>query len=52
MEILFGLVLVAVKLILEHMAVRHANKYSDTVVRRYNNEKVKTKLQKFIKKFK
>lgn len=36
MEILFGLVLVAVKLILEHMAVRNANKYSDTVVRRYN----------------
>ena len=27
MEILFGLVIVA---------VRHANKYSDTVVRRYN----------------
>lgn len=36
MEILFGLVIVAVKLILEHVAVRHANKYSDTVVRRYN----------------
>ena len=36
MEILFGLVLVSVKLILEHMAVRNANKYSDIVVRRYN----------------
>ena len=37
MEILFGLVIVAVKLILEHVAVRHANKYSDTVVLdRYN----------------
>ena len=35
MEILFGLVIVAVKLTLEHVAVRHA-KYSDTVVRRYN----------------
>lgn len=36
MEILFGLVIVAVKLTLEHVAVRHASKYSDTVVRRYN----------------
>lgn len=36
MEILFGLVIVAMKLILEHVSVRHANKYSDTVVRRYN----------------
>ena len=36
MEILFGLVIVAVKLILEHVAVRHAKKYSDTVVRRCN----------------
>lgn len=43
MEILFGLVIVAVKLILEHMAVRHANKYSDTVVRRYNKMKVRKK---------
>ena len=31
MEILFGLVIVAVKLILEHVAVRHANKYSDKI---------------------
>lgn len=38
MEILFGLVTVAVKLILEHVSVRHANKYSDTVVRRYNKK--------------
>lgn len=36
MEIIFGIVIVAVKLILECVAVKRANKYSDTVVRRYN----------------
>lgn len=38
MEILFGVVLVAVKLIVEHFAVKRANKYADQVVRRYKNE--------------
>ena len=39
MEILFGVVIVAVKLILEHMATKRANKYADTVVRKYNERK-------------
>lgn len=35
MEILFGVVIMAVKLVLEHVATKRANKYADTVVRRY-----------------
>ena len=35
MEILFGLVVIGVKLILEKIAERRANKYADTVIRRY-----------------
>lgn len=38
MEILFGVVFVAVKLIAEHIAVKRANKYADQVVRRYKKE--------------
>lgn len=35
MEILFGIVIVAITLIVEHFAVKRANKYADQVVRRY-----------------
>lgn len=35
MEIFFGLVVIGVKLIWENIAERRANKYADTVVRRY-----------------
>lgn len=38
MEIIFGVVIVAVELIAEHFAVKRANKYADQVVRRYKNE--------------
>lgn len=35
MEILIGVILVIGKLVAEHIATRQANKYADTVVRRY-----------------
>lgn len=36
MEILFGLVIIVVNLIREHIAMKKANEYADAVVRRYN----------------
>ena len=36
MEIFFALVLVIGKLVMEHIAVKQANKYADRVVRRYD----------------
>lgn len=36
MWILFVIIIVVVKLCLEHAAVKRANKYADTVVRRYD----------------
>lgn len=35
MEIIFGVILVIGKLVMEHVAVKRANKYADLVVRRY-----------------
>lgn len=36
MEIFFALILVAGKLVMDHVATNQANKYADAVVRRYD----------------